>query len=132
MFDYLDTSAAVKLMVADPESDELRHYVTEPSRRLVTSDLTRTELVRAVRRIDPGLAVAARELLDSLTIMTLTTDVFERATLLEPPTMRSLDALHLAAALTLGDELDAVITYDDRLADAVRAAAMTTVAPGRT
>lgn len=60
MLDYLDTSAAAKLMVAEPESDELRRYATAPSRRLVTSDLTRTELVRAVRRIDPSLAVAAR------------------------------------------------------------------------
>ena len=131
MFDYLDTSAAAKLVVVEPESEALRHYVTAPSRRLVTSDLTRTELVRAVRRVDPSLAAAAREVLDSMTIMTLTTDVFERATLLEPPTMRSLDALHLAAALTLGEDLDAVITYDDRLAGAARIAALHTVAPGR-
>ena len=131
MLDYLDTSAAAKLVVVEAESEALRHYVTEPSRRLVTSDLTRTELVRAVRRVAPSLAAAAREVLDSMTIMTLTTDVFERATLLEPPTMRSLDALHLAAALTLGDDLDAVITYDDRLAGAARIAALRTVAPGR-
>ena len=130
MADYLDTSAAAKLVVAEPESAALRHYVTRRGRTLFTSDLTRTELVRAVRRVDPTLAVAARDVLDAVTITTMSTDTFERAALLEPVTMRSLDALHLAAALALGDDLGAVITYDDRLAEAARAAGLHTVAPG--
>ena len=76
------------------------------------------------------IAVAARDVLDAVTITTMSTDTFERAALLEPVTMRSLDALHLAAALALGDDLGAVITYDARLAEAARSAGIRMIAPG--
>jgi predicted nucleic acid-binding protein len=47
----------------------------------------------------------------------------------EPPSLRALDALHLASALALGAELDVLVTYDVRLADAARAAGIEVVAP---
>lgn len=126
---YFDTSALVKLVVAEPETAALRDTVRTSSNECVTSDLTRTELVRALRRGAPDRVLAAREVLESLTLIALTTATFESAGRLEPSMLRTLDALHLAAALTLGDELEAVVTYDHRLADACRAHGVATLAP---
>jgi predicted nucleic acid-binding protein len=67
--------------------------------------------------------------LDSLVLVTLSTSLFEQAGRLEPDLLRSLDALHLAAALDLGDDLDGVITYDDRLAEAAVALGVVVIAP---
>jgi len=73
--------------------------------------------------------VQARTVLDSLILMTLSTAVCERAAMLEPGLLRSLDALHLAAALELGDELEAVVTYDQRMGEGARALGISVVAP---
>jgi predicted nucleic acid-binding protein len=62
----------------------------------------------------------AREILNSLTLLSISTPIFEQAGRLEPAAMRSLDALHLAVALELGDDLEGLVTYDDRLAEAAR------------
>lgn len=127
---YLDTSAVVKLVVHEPGSVELRRWVDEVADPLVTSDLTRTELLRAVRRVRPQVAQLARVVMDSLVVLRLGTAIFEEAARLDPPSLRSLDALHLAAALTLEDDLLGVVTYDDRLADATRLLGYPTLAPG--
>ena len=79
-------------------------------------DLARTELFRAVRRVLPESAALTRQVLDTLTVLRLDTGSFEEAARLEPPGLRSLDALHLAAALLLEDDLLGVVTYDERLA----------------
>jgi len=126
---YFDTSALLKLVVAEAETAALRVGVRSSTSDRVTSDLTRTELVRAVRRGAPDRAIAAREVLESLTVIPVTTETFESAGRLEPSILRALDALHLAAALSLGDDLEAVVTYDDRLADACRANGVTVLAP---
>lgn len=130
MADYIDTSAAAKLVVAEPESAALRRYLRRRPNPPFTSDLTRTELIRVVRRFDPSLTAIARDVLDAFTLVQLPTSTFERAGLIDPPALRSLDALHLAAALSVGDDLDVVITYDDRLAAAARASGLTTLSPG--
>lgn len=129
MAHYLDTSALVKLVAAEAETIALRRWMRAKGRVAVTSDLARTELVRAVRRVDPAVAAQARQVLDTLTILTVPTDTFERAALLTPPTLRSLDALHLASALRLGDDLDGLVTYDDRLAAAAAEHGIEVVAP---
>lgn len=115
---YLDTSALVKLVVSESHSAALRAWLEARPRRPVSSDLARTELLRAVRRTAPELAVLARQVLEVLTILRLPTATFETAALLEPTGLRNLDAVHLAAALSLGDELEAIVTYDERLAEA--------------
>ena len=99
---YLHTSALVKLVLPEPESEALRRWIETTEDVLVTSDLARTELLRAVRRVRPEVAPMARTVLDSLTLLRLGTGVFEEAARLDLPSLRSLDALHLAAALTLG------------------------------
>lgn len=126
---YVDTSALVKLVVAEPETDALLGWMGDEDRTPVSCDLARTELLRAVRRAAPEHAVRGRAVLDSVTILAVTTDIFEHAGRLEPTTLRILDALHLAAALVLGDELQGIVTYDDRLAEAAQANGVAVIDP---
>lgn len=129
MWQYVDASAAVKFVVEEPETDALREWADAVQGRLITSDLTRTELIRATRRVVPDRLGRANDVLDSLEIVGLSVNVFRQAGLIEPRTLRSLDAIHLAAALELGDELDGIVTYDDRLADAAAQLGIPVVAP---
>ncbi len=129
MAHYLDTSALAKLVVAEAESDALQAWIVETQTDWVSSDLARTELLRAVRRVAPDRVVRAREVLESVTLLEVTTQIFEEAARIDPPLQRSLDAIHLAVALDLGDDLDALVTYDDRLAAAAAANGVITAAP---
>lgn len=129
MAHYLDTSALVKLVVAESETAALRAWLAAAEREPVSCDLARTELLRAVRRVAPDRAVQARSVLDAITLMTVTTATFEEAGRLDPTLLRSLDAVHLAAALSLGDDLDGLVTYDDRLAEAAQGNGVAVVAP---
>ncbi|MDX5318310.1 MAG: type II toxin-antitoxin system VapC family toxin, partial [Actinomycetes bacterium] len=116
MAHYLDTSALVKLVVAEAETDALRAWLVAAERDPVSSDLARTELMRAVRRAAPDRLVQARAVLDAVTLLEVSTAIFVEAGRIDPVTVRSLDAVHLAAALSLGDDLEGFVTYDDRLA----------------
>lgn len=130
MAHYLDTSALAKLVVTEAETPELERWLREEDRAPVSSDLARTELLRMVRRVAPDRAVRAREVLDALDLLLVTTPTFEAAARLDPAALRTLDAIHLAAALDLGDELHGLVTYDVRLADAARANGVAVIAPG--
>ena len=127
---YIDASAAAKLVLGERESAVLARWIVARGRKPVTSDLTRTELLRATRRVAPDRMNAARAVLDSMTVMSVSTAVFERAAMLDPESVRSLDSIHLASALELGDELDELATYDARLAEAARFYGITVVSPG--
>lgn len=73
--------------------------------------------------------VRAREVLNSLTILRLDAETFESAALLDPQIQRSLDAVHLASALELRQDLDGLLTYDERMADAAALVGIAVVAP---
>ena len=126
---YIDTSALVKLMVGETETAALRSWLQEADRDPVSCGLARTELMRSVRRVVPDRALQARSVLDAVTLVDVTAAVFEVAGRLDPVGLRSLDAVHLAAALDLGDDLEGLVTYDDRLADAAIANGVPVVAP---
>lgn len=126
---YLDTSAAVKLVVVERGSKALRRWLESRDGEVGSSDLLRTELLRTTRRVAPEQMVQARTVLDSLILLTLSTAVCERAAMLEPDLLRSLDSLHLAAALEFGDELEGIVTYDQRLAEGARALGISVVVP---
>lgn len=126
---YLDTSAAVKLVVSESHSKAMSSWADAHCDSVVSSDLLRTELLSATLLGAPDEMPRARQVLDSITILTLPTPLFERAAELEPTLLRSLDAVHLAAALDLGDELDGIVTYDDRLAEAARLHGVHVIAP---
>lgn len=129
MPDYIDTSAAAKLVVAEAETTALSTYLLDQPVAPVASDLTRTELLRATRRVAPAQAPTARAVLDTFTILTVSTSLFEQAAILDPPELRTLDSLHLACALSLGDDLDHLITYDHRLAEAAASLGISALSP---
>ena len=126
---YLDTSAAVKLVVSEAGSTAMSRWAGEHAAEVVSSDLLRTELLRATRRGAPEQMPRARAVLDSITLLNVPAETFERAAALEPLLLRSLDAIHLAAALELGDELDGIVTYDDRLSDAAELLGVVVISP---
>lgn len=127
---YVDTSAAVKLVVEEAETAALLVWARAHDGDLVSSDLTRTELLRATRRVAADRLLQARGVLDGFVLLTLPTERFEQAAGLDPDRLRTLDAIHLAAALSLGDDLDGIVTYDDRLAEAAAAEGIHVLAPG--
>ncbi len=126
---YVDTTALVKLVVAESETAALRSWLANDDRELVACDLVRTGLMRAVRRSVPDRVLQARAVLDAIILVEASTGVSEAAGRLEPSVLRSLDAIHLAAALDLGDELEGLVTYDDRLASAAESNGVTVVSP---
>jgi hypothetical protein len=125
---YLDASAAVKLVVSEPESASVRRFVAGQVTR-VSSRVLAVELMRAVARASPDSLDQARSLLEVMEFVELDVEIAERAARLAPVGLRSLDAIHLASALVLGDELDAFITYDARQANAARALGLAVSAP---
>ncbi len=115
---YLDTSAFVKLIVAEPESEALRARLRRWPER-ASANLLRTETARALRRSGNGHLVGkARRLCGSVLLIRLDEPLLDRAGELEPRELRSLDAVHLAAALSIGPDLGVLLTYDDRLREA--------------
>lgn len=129
---YLDASALVKLATQEAESDALRRELTGYSDRL-TSRLATVEVPRAIARRGPESVAAASDAvaqaLEALTVIELDEELASLAAGLEPAQLRSLDAIHLASALALGEELEAFVTYDTRLGDDARAAGLNVVMP---
>lgn len=126
---YWDTSAYLKLVVAENHSTALRAWLADVDSEAVACELLRVEAMRAARRHSSEAVRAVRSGLDGLVLLQLTTALCERAAELDPTVLCSLDALHLAAALSLGDDLEAVVTYDDRLAEAAAAYGLRVVSP---
>ncbi len=126
---YLDTSAFMKLVVAEHHATALKRWATKHP-YLVSSDLLRTEALRAARRMNSEVVVATRAALDVVAIGAIPSEIYERAAELDPSILRTLDAVHLAWALAMGDELEGIVTYDDRLAAAARIYGVSVVAPG--
>jgi predicted nucleic acid-binding protein len=124
---YLDTSAALKLVVEESESDALADELRRRTPTLVACLLLETELRRVVAR-EPALTQRiVSELLRGVDLHELPPPLFVEAGLLPGANLRSLDALHLAAAIRL--EVEAVITYDVRMAEAATSLGMDVLAP---
>lgn len=85
--------------------------------------------MRAVRRVAPDLTNRAEEVVAQVSVVEVSEPIRASAALLEPAAVRSLDALHLATAIEIGDALDAVITYDARMAAAARSLGLAVTAP---
>jgi predicted nucleic acid-binding protein len=124
---YLDTSALVKLVQREPETEallaELGHWPA-----LATSVIGEVELRRVVRRA--GLSPHQAEgVLAQVNLVAFDDVVRERAPLVGDPLLRTLDAIHLATALSLAGDLGGFACYDARLAAAARGEAVTVVAP---
>jgi predicted nucleic acid-binding protein len=126
---YLDSSAFVKLAVNEPESADLRAFISEHSGRRVSSALLRTESLRAVRLLGAEALATVREGLRRIDLVAIDDRILDAAGTLEPRVLRTLDAIHLATALALGDDLETVVTYDERMADGARLLGLTTTTP---
>jgi predicted nucleic acid-binding protein len=132
---YLDASALVKLVRAEPETDALRSFLADAD--LLSSELALTEVPRAIRRAaadDPALELEllisrAGELLDAVALLPVDHAILASAGALEEPVLRALDAIHLAAAIDLSP-IDAFVSYDGRQSAAARLAGLRTVDPG--
>jgi uncharacterized protein len=128
---YLDTSALLKLVVAEAESGALVQWLSGWSDQ-VTSTLAQVETLRTLRRKGASRATFARadEVLAAVDAIHLDGPVLAVASTLKDPLLRSLDALHLACALSIGGVPEAFVTYDARLASAARRMKINVVAPG--
>ena len=116
---YLDTSAFVKLIRGEEETSALQAFLRQrPGTPLVSSALLVVETRRAILREAPGQLARADLLLTRIDQVDVTRAVLEAASLLPDPSLRSLDAIHLATALQLDQDLEALVTYDSRLAAA--------------
>jgi predicted nucleic acid-binding protein len=125
-----DSSALTKLVVREPETAPLRAWLAAREEAAWSaSSLTSVEVVRAVARSQATAVPTARRLLAGMDLVPITRDLLETAADLAPPSLRSLDALHLATALSLGSALDSLVVYDERLAQAATDAGLPVVAP---
>ena len=126
---YLDSSAIVKLIFDEPETDALQRFLADrPSR--FSSVVARAEVIRAARSVGDDLVVGrAHDVLDGLDFIELDSQTVRRAAGVEPRSVRTLEAIHLAAALSLEPDLAGIVVYDRRLAAAARAAGLTVWAP---
>lgn len=127
---YLDSSALIKLIFEEAETSGLCDFLRAwPSR--ASSSVASVEVLRTAQLVDDDLVNAdAHNVLAHVHLIRPDDVLLGAATRLEPPALRSLDAIHLATALSLGPELGGMVVYDRRLADAARRAGVTVWAPG--
>ena len=126
---YLDSSAFVKLVVEEAETAALRSFLANRDARRVSSALLRTESLRAVRHLGPEALATVREGLRRVDLIGMDDRILDAAGTLEPQVLRTLDAIHLATALAVGDDLEAIVTYDERMIDAARLVGLPTATP---
>ena len=127
---YLDTSAYVKLPLEEAGHEQLRFELSQWD-GFVSSMLLGVEAIRACARYGRDRAGDARAWLEGVSLLPLDDTTLDIATSLSPPTLRTLDALHLATALTVRAEIGAFFTYDERLAGVARDHGLPVMQPGR-
>jgi predicted nucleic acid-binding protein len=127
---YLDTSAFVKLCWPEAESETLHRYLREWPLR-VSAALLLTEALRATSRQPAARLEQTQGLLQRMLMIEVDRSLFRQAGLLGPSTMRSLDALHLAAAMSLGPDLGVLVTYDERMLAAAGLFGLPVASPSR-
>lgn len=125
---YLDSSAIVKLVVAEPESEALLRFLRSRPIR-VSSALARVEVLRAVSPHGKAAMARGRAVLARVGLLALDDALLDEAAALSPGELRSLDAIHLASARVFGNELEALVTYDARMTRAAAHLGFGCVAP---
>ena len=131
---YADSSALVKLIVEEPQSNALRSYVD--GRGLVASELALAEVPRAIRRLiaisrgpQRGFARGLEGVMGALGLLPLEREVLHGAGAFDAPFLRALDAIHLAAALSVADAIEAFVSYDERQLEAAQIAGIPVSSP---
>jgi len=127
---YLDSSAIVKLVVREPETAELVKAIhADPD--VVSSHIAWTEVVIATRRAGRSTA-RAEGILDGIALVPVDDAILRGAATLGPNDLRTLDAIHLATAVSLRPDVGTIVTYDVRQARAASALGLEVWAPGST
>ena len=126
---YLDSSAIVKLVASEPESASLTARIEEAT--TVSSEIARVEVLRAIRRSGGKreMLERGREVIRRVGLLRVDGRVLDLAAEVEPADLRTLDAIHLASALVLGETLGAFVTYDRRLVAAAEQAGLGVESP---
>jgi len=117
---YVDSSALVKLVIREAGSPALGGRLAGEG--MVSSALSIVEVGRAARRADRAEPRDVRSVISLVTMIDVDATILRAAASLDPPFLRSLDAIHLATALTVAGDIDAFITYDRQLSRAASAA----------
>lgn len=125
---YVDSSAIVKLVVAEPESKALRRYLAR-RQPLVSSALARTEVARALLPIGTEAVARGHDALRRIQLLRVNDRVLDEAGRMQPAELRSLDAIHLASARQLGAAVKQIVTYDERTAGAAEALGWSVASP---
>jgi predicted nucleic acid-binding protein len=127
---YFDTSALVKLIFEEAESEALVEWLSaRPDVPKVSSDLSIVELLRACRRVDDDAVEGANVLLEGIDFLPIDRAIIEKGSSLVPTELRSLEAIHLASALSVKMNLTALVAYDVRLCSAAAQAGIEVVSP---
>lgn len=127
---YLDSSALVKLALAEPETAALTSYLGKRAdQALVSSSLHRAEVLRAIWQAEPGALPRAQRMIRRVSLVTLSHDVLDNAATLPPGALSTTAAIHLASALTLKRDLTAFVSYDRALLDAAESAGLPVASP---
>ena len=127
---YLDAAAVVKLIRREEHSDDLRTWVSARSSRFVSSVLLEVEVPRALRREAPGSLVTVPEVLVRIFRYEVNAIIRSIAASFTEPSLRSLDAVHLATAQLVRADLEAFVTYDKRLLAAAAGVGLPIASPG--
>jgi len=126
---YLDSSALIKLVFDEEETAALEDFLSEHRLRL-SSSLARVEVMRAARTVSDELVSRhADAVLGAIELIAPDAALLADAARIDPLTLRSLDAVHLATAVALADDIEGMVVYDRRLADAARHAGLTVWSP---
>lgn len=125
---YLDSTAIVKLVASEPETSALSDFLGD-RQPLVSSALATTEVHRAVLPLGEPFHRQAGEVLARIELIRISSEILADAGRLEPVSLRSLDAIHLASASLFGNTLGGLVTYDGRMFEAANSFGWSVHAP---
>ena len=125
----VDSSALVKLIVNEQHSKSLGSWIDSCKQDLFISELARTEVSRAIARVDPNLNKQFNAIVTRFGVIRVSTQVLTIAAVLSPTTLRTLDAIHLASCVILGDDLTGFVTYDNAQASAASTNSIEVITP---
>lgn len=127
---YLDSSALVKLALAEPESDALTAWLAEhDGNALVSSALHRAEVLRAIWRAEPAALPRGQRIIRRVERVILSHDILDDAATVSPQKLGTAGAIHLASALAIRRDLVAFVAYDKALLDAASDAGLPVASP---
>jgi len=125
----VDSSAIVKLIVDEPKSQSFSAWLKNCKDDLYISELAHTEVARAINRVDASLHGQLKTVIERFGTIRVSSQILTIASVLSPTNLRTLDAIHIASCLILGDDLTGFVTYDSTQAAAASHNGIAVIAP---